>query len=276
MLRLKKLIKKIYKYYKITTWKNRSLPDFIIIGAQKAGTTSLFEHLAEHPEIIPPNRKEIHFFDGGLEPGIDTYKKGEKWYRAHFPLKSELKSNKTFEASPLYLFNPLAAERISKMLPDVKLIVLLRNPVDRAVSQYFHENRNNFDDKPVLEAMKLEEERLKPVIENKDYKSKVFIKHSYKSRGLYKEQLERYFSFFPKKNILILNSEFFFRNPGETLKEVLGFIGVDENYEFKDLKPRNTGYNKTGIEEEAHAYLKDYFKKPNEDLYALIGKKFDW
>src|SRR5690606_33886153 len=152
MSELKQIIKSIISYYRILTWKKRALPDFIIVGAQKAGTTSLFHYLSEHPQIISPYKKEVHYFDGGLNPEIDTFKKGEKWYRSNFPRKPKSKSIKTFEASPLYLFNPLAPQRIKDLLPNVKLIILLRDPVERAISQYHHENKKTkWDNMPILE-----------------------------------------------------------------------------------------------------------------------------
>jgi len=278
MLKIKQLIKKIDFFYRTLTWEKRALPDFIIVGAQKAGTTSLFDYLSKHPQLSPPNKKEIHYFDGGLDPEIDTYKKGERWYRSHFLLKSKLNQNKTFEASPLYLFNPLAPARINKLLPNVKLIILLRNPVERAISQYHHGNKKEkWDDAPILEAMKMEEERIKEDLETKNYKSKRYIKYSYKARGKYREQLERYFNLFPKENILIINSEVFFQNPRDVLKDVLKFVGVDAKFEFQNLSPKNIGnYKQKDVKNEVTEYLKEYFIEPNEELYKLLGEKFDW
>lgn len=276
IIRLKKLGKKAFHTYKLLTWQKRALPDFIIIGAQKAGTTSLFNYLSKHPDIIPPITKEVHYFDGGLNPSIDNFAKGEKWYKSHFPLRSKLKNKKTFEASPLYLFNPLAPYRIKELLPDVKLIALLRNPVDRAISHYFHEKRNNYDPLGELDAMKEEENRMTNLAINKDFKNREFIKYSYKSRGRYYEQLERYFSLFPKKNILVIESERFFSNPECVLKDILEFIGVDDKFKFVNLKPINTGYNKRKVDEELYVYLNEYFKPINNKLFEIIDDKYDW
>ena len=98
------------------------MPDFIIIGAMKSGTTSLFHYLRQHPSLTPSYKKEVHFFDGGRKPSADNYEKGKSWYQSHFPLKWSVRNDrKTFEASPLYIFNPLAPQRIYELLPDAKL-----------------------------------------------------------------------------------------------------------------------------------------------------------
>ncbi|WP_347375013.1 sulfotransferase [Aequorivita sp. Q41] len=275
---LKKIIKKIISEYRSLTWKRRSLPDFLIVGAQKAGTTSLFYYLSQHPQIVSPYKKEVHYFDGGLNPKVDTYKKGEKWYRSNFPLKPKSKKIKTFEASPLYLFNPLAPKRIKELLPNVKIIILLRDPVERAISQYHHENKKEeWDNSPIVKAMQMEEERMKTALESKDYKSKEFIKYSYKARGKYAEQIERYFMLFPKSNILILESDQFFQKPQEVLKKILSFVEVDDQYEFKNLTPKNTGkYKAENVNDEVKNYLKNYFNESNKELYELLGKDFNW
>src|ERR1041384_7789414 len=149
-----KHFRKLRFSYARLTWEQRALPDFIIIGAQKAGTSSLFFYLAQHPQLVGSFIKEVHFFDGGMKPGIDNFAKGEPWYRAHFPLRKDLgPTHKTFEASPCYIFNPLAPIRIHDLLPDVKIVALLRNPVDRAISQYFQERRRNREPLEITEAL---------------------------------------------------------------------------------------------------------------------------
>ena len=134
---LKKRI--ILEYQKLSSDK-RSFPDFIIIGAQKSGTTSMYAYLEQHPDIIGSLNKEIHFFDGGTNPKVDNFKKGINWYKAHFPLCENVENKKIFEASPLYIFSPLVPKRIANYIPKVKVIALLRNPSDRAISHYFHNN----------------------------------------------------------------------------------------------------------------------------------------
>ena len=158
----------------------RALPDFVIIGAQKSGTSSLYRYLAQHPQVRECVLKEVHYFDGGLEDGIDTYALGPSWYRSHFPLKREMTPGlQTFEASPLYLLHPLVAERIAGLMPQAKLVAMLRDPTERALSHYFHNVRDNDrrrfkEDLGVQAAMDAEAGRLAPVLAAGDYKSEVY------------------------------------------------------------------------------------------------------
>jgi len=275
--RFKRFKQVLFHKFRYSTANIRTIPDFMIVGAMKSGTTSLFHYLIQHPELIPSLRKEVHYFDGGLNPNYDNFERGIKWYRSNFPLNMLIqKEHKTFEASPLYLFNPLAPERIYNCLPDLKIIAILRNPTERAISHYFHERRKGREHLSIEEALRLEEERLKPVIESKDYKNITFIHYSYKKRGHYSIQLERYLKFFPWERILILESEKLFSQPYETLKKIFRFLEVDPNFKIKDLAPQNQSNNRIHIDEEIYKYLRNYFKPYNKSLYELIGEKYDW
>jgi hypothetical protein len=272
-----KRVRKLGFRYRQLTWKKRALPDLIIIGAQKAGTSSLFFYLRQHPQLVPSWTKEVHFFDGGLSPRSDTFAKGEAWYRAHFPLRKELSAQqKTFEASPIYIFNPLAPKRIFDLVPEVKIIALLRNPTDRAISQYFQERRRKKERLEMDEAFQQEEKRLGPAIQERDYKNHAFIHHAYKSRGRYKEQLERYFSYFPRQQMLIIRSEDFFVAPHKTLREVFEFLRVDADFTVKDLTPRNVGKSKSTVPADVREYLNSYFRPHNQALYDLLGQNYGW
>lgn len=263
--------------YRLLTANKRALPDFIIIGAQKAGTASLYHYLGQHPQLLPSYRKEVHYFDGGLDPKMDSYAKGRSWYQAYFPLKRTIRpGQQTFEASPLYMFNPLAPQRITDLLPKVKIIALLRNPTERAISQYFHEKRKNNETLPIHEAMQREEERLEAVLKAGDYKHASFIHHTYKSRGHYKEQLERYFQVFPKENILILGSEELFADPVATLQRTFTFLNVAPEFKVNNLTPHNVGKNKSNVPAETIAYLNEYFTPHIRELYGFLGRDFGW
>lgn len=255
----------------------RALPDFLIIGAMKAGTSSLVSFLSQHPQLLVASRKEVHFFDGGLRPSRDTYAQGPEWYREHFPLKREMgRGQKTFEASPLYLFNPLAPRRIADLVPSVKLIAILRNPTDRAISHYFHETSKGRESLPIMSALLAEEARLQPVLEAGDYKSNAYIHCSYKSRGRYREQLDRYLELFDEEQILVLGAEKFYADPVSSLQQVFRFVGVDEEYAPDDLRPRNVGVNRSEVEPEVHEYLDRYFETHNRALHELVGEDFGW
>src|SRR5947209_14940507 len=195
------------KLYRGFTSPIRLLPDFLIIGTQRGGTTSLYHYLQTHPCIAPATIKEVHFFDR-------RFHKGLAWYRGHFPTWIEkyyaqrfrCRTFLTGEASPSYLFHPHAPGRIAKVLPHVKLIVLLRNPVDRAYSQYYHVVEHSYGTLSFEEAVRDEEERIAKerarVLEDGRYDSYAFRHLSYLSRGIYIDQLQVWMSLFPREQFL--------------------------------------------------------------------------
>lgn len=265
--------------YRIKTAKRRVLPDFIILGAQKAGTSTLTGLLKQHPSIFSPFLKEIHYFDGGMNPDQDYFKYDENWYKAHFPLKESSKKDQiTFEASPFYLFHPLCPARIHQVLPNAKFIVLLRDPVERAISHYFHSARKGWEKRPFLQAIKEEDELIKKIFQNQDFQNPYFRVFSYKSRGLYAQQLSRYFQYFEQEQFLILKSEEFFTEPSKTLKQIFEFLNIESEFVPKNLKARNSGYNKEyeEIDLEAYQYLRKYFEEPNQKLSEMMGRDFNW
>ena len=275
----------IYKTYKRISGIPRikgglgTLPDFIIIGTMKGGTTSLFNYLIQHPNVHSGCNKEIHFFDVNFE-------KGEKWYRAFFPLsfkrkiygKNLKKPFKTGESSPYYLMHPLTPKRMGEVIPKAKLVVLLRNPADRAYSHYYHNVRKKRETLSFDEALNKEKERLsgeeRKVINGID--SYNYRNYSYIKRGLYAEQMERWYKHFPRDQIMIIESERFFKDPQRYTNEVLRFIGLSPIKLKKYHKVNKGSYKKRSMEPETREMLQRYFKKPNQDLYELIGKKFTW
>lgn len=251
-----------------------ALPHFIVIGAMKSGTSSLLNYLSQHPQILPSSRKEVHFFDSNFD-------KKEYWYRLHFPLKKELVQGLiTGEASPSYIFNPHVAERIYNLLPNVKLIAILRNPIERAISHYFHEIRLKRETLPIMEALQAEEQRIhsdwESMIQNKEFCGWSCIHFSYKKRGIYIEQLERYWQNFSKEQLLIIGSERFFAEPQKTLRKVFNFIEVDAEFEVKDLTPKNAGIQRSNVPATVYEYLEDFFSQYNQNLYQRLGQDFGW
>jgi hypothetical protein len=243
----------------------------------KSGTSSLYHYLGQHPDLQPSYKKEVHFFDGGLDPDIDNFGKGSAWYRSHFPARQPRhKSIKSFEATPLYIFNPLTPRRIHDLAPRAKLIAVLRNPTERAVSHYFHEVRQGRESLPIMEAMTSEETRLKESIDNKNFKSLEYIHFSYKGRGRYIEQLISFFELFPSDQLLLLNSDDLFSAPDKVLKKIFEFVGVDAGFEVRDLEARNVTRNRKDVDEEVYAYLDTYFAPYNAKLFEAIGETWDW
>lgn len=252
---------------------NRALPDFLIIGAQKAGTSSMFRLLNLHPQIYGSIKKEVHFFDR-------HYSKGVNWYRSHFPMRQKIKKGYvTGEASPCYLMFPHAAERISQLLPNIKMIVLLRNPVDRAISHYFHEVSGNRESLPIEEAFKAEDDRIRPELkrlqEDKTYHSIIYRNYSYKKRGVYIDQIKHYLQFFNREQLFIIKSEEYFENPNHISKSVYAFLGVDTNFMPRDSKPKGRDYGGrqfVALKQE----LQEYFAPHNKKLYELLGRNLNW
>ncbi|MDA3792588.1 MAG: sulfotransferase [Elusimicrobia bacterium] len=283
MSRIKKIKKSILFTGRFFTAFRRAFPDYLIIGAQKAGTTSLYNYLIQHPSVKPAFKKEIHYFDS-------RYRRGNLWYRSFFPYKKELRQGEiTGEASPSYIFYPGAAERIyrifSKVKPEVKLIVLLRNPVDRAISASIHQCRSKREDLPFGEAFKAEGERtrrakknIKKSIFKKKKHSRRLRKFAYKERGEYESQLKDYLKYFKRENIFIIFSETFFKNPAGTMKDIYSFLKIDDSFTLKDIRPRNvSSYERyPDIPDSVSIYLKEYFKPYNKKLAKLLRRDLPW
>lgn len=266
--------------YRRLTADSRVLPSFLIIGAAKCGTTSLYNYLLQHPQVLPCFTKEVHYFDY-------NYHKGEQWYRSHFPLRSETErcgeANgapcATGESSPYYLAHPLAPERVRRDMPSVKLICMLRNPVDRAISSYNNQVRLGIETlKDFESAIDSEEdrihgheERLRADPSFSSFEHKYF---SYFKRGCYADQLQNWFSHFPKEQVLVLQSEPFFTHPSGAFRQVVDFLGL-RAWE----PPRYMVFNAGGEYREMKAELRERllvrYQPHNERLFELIGRRFE-
>ncbi len=251
----------------------RTLPDFLIIGAQKAGTTALYNYLNQHPQVVPTLKKELMFFDC-------NFPKGDLWYRSFYPLQEEMKAGQiTGEASPSYMLDPNAASRAFEMVPEVKLIALLRNPIDRAYSGYQASIRNGYDDVSFEEAVALEEERLdgeeERILADINYPMRSFRVYSYLHRGLYAEQLKRWLQFYPREQLLVLQSERLFENTPAVFGEVIDFLGLDA-FDLQDYKKMHAGQYENEMSAEMRAQLREYFAPHNQELFELLGEEFDW
>lgn len=219
----------------------------------------------------------MHFFDGGLQPRWDKHKEGARLYQSYFPLRSQMsKGCKAFEATPCYMFNPLAPSRMARMVPDAQLIVLLRDPVERAISHYFHERRRRRETLPLQEALQAEQRRLAPVYRSGDYKDTSWINHSYVKRGLYAEQLKRVFAHYPRNRVLVLESSKFYLNPKHTVNLILDFLNIDITDPKVQFDPIGVGTNRTEVDPETLDWLTARFAEPNAYLEELLGRGFDW
>ncbi len=261
----------------------RTLPDVLIIGAQRCGTSSLYKYLGRHPNVAPSLRKEIEYFS------ID-YHRGEVWYRAHFPLRwrrrlAELRGRPwlTFEATPDYLFDPRAPQRVRELLPHVKLIVVLRDPVARAVSQYHHNVRLGQEKLPLAEALAAEEERLagahQEIIDHPDSRALELRRYSYVARGRYAEQLERWRRLFPPEQIMVVRSADLFDATGDTFGRILDFLGLPRwappgfrNHSYVD--PSQGRYPEPSPQ--VTDFLGERLAASNHALVELLGDDFRW
>jgi len=278
-------MKKIIRIYRVITSPFRALPDFIIIGTMRGGTTSLFEYLSQHPQVVFYRRKykELHFFSRSQ----NFYDRGVMWYKRFFPLrvykflqkmifKKEIVSG---EATPYYLFHPRVPARIKKVSPKTKFIVLLRNPVERAYSHYnLMKNRYREEKLPFNEAIRIEKKRLadcqKKILADKYYDSKNHQFYSYLERGKYVEQLSEWFKHFPREQFLILKSEDFFADPEKEFKKVCAFLNIDQIKLKKYIKRNSESYSK--MNPLTKKQLKEYFEPFNKKLYKLLNRDFGW
>lgn len=269
------MLKRIKKKYQIKlrqllkiTAKLRHDPDFIIIGAQKGGTTSLFHYLTQHPQLNLPNVKEVHFF-------TKNYHRGLNFYKTYFPYKQ--KGKLSGEATPYYLFHPKVPYRLYKCFPNVKLIIMLRNPVNRAFSHYNMEKKLSNEKRAFEVAIQDELNQLenlnKKILSSNHYTTE-HAHHSYLSRGLYQEQIERWLNYFDKNQMLFIKSEDFFENPQKELKRVFDFFKID-NIQINDLEPKLKG-NYNNLTKSFYDQLAEFFKKNNSKLTTIIGNKFNW
>lgn len=251
----------------------RASPNYMIIGAHKSGTTSLFNYLSAHPQVRNSDIKELHYFDKNFDQPLS-------WYLQFFPLKMSLRKGCAVgEASPSYLFHPHVPARIHKLFPDMRMIAVLRNPVERVISQYFQTVRKNNITTPLIDLLHAEEEEEKKAMAEISQNPLAVPQNRYvllKSRSRYAEQLKRYFSLFSREQILILSSKELQMRPNEALKKAYKFLNIDAEFYLREVSMWNVGTNKHDISPEIHEYLENYFTPHNQDLFDLLGYKIDW
>jgi hypothetical protein len=247
----------------------RPLPDFLVLGAQKAGTTALYAYLRWHPAITGPSWKEVSFFDR-------HWWRGESWYRGQFPLRSG--GRLVGEASPSYLFHPLAPRRAYALVPDARLVAVLRNPVDRAYSHYQHEVALGREQLSFEAALAAEEERMRGevarLVADPRAFSRAWWSHTYVARGLYAEQLERWLAVFPREQLLAIRSEDLGEQPEKIYGEILAFLGAPA-YSLLEY-PRVFEREYAPMAAATRVALEETFAEPNKRLEALLGRPLGW
>ncbi len=253
-------------------------PGFLVIGAQKAGTTALYSYLLRHPSVLGPTWKEVSYFDR-------HFARGPAWYRGQFPTtaRARLARRRTGsalagEASPSYVLHPLAPMRVSELLPAVRLVLLVRDPVDRALSHYHHEVALGREPLSFEAALDAEEARLEGEVErmcaDPGYFSHAWWNHTYAARGRYAEQLERWLAVFPWEQLHVVVSEELRAQPASAYARVLAFLGL----------PRHTLRSFPPVFERHYPpmagptrrRLAAGFADANGRLERLLGRRLDW
>ncbi|MCP4909041.1 MAG: sulfotransferase domain-containing protein [bacterium] len=254
----------------------RALPDFLIIGAMKSGTSSLFHYLAQHPELVPAFRKEIHYFDqddasfGGGAGDLS-------WYRSHFPIKTMIPSRSlVYEATPKYLCHENSARRISKVVPHAGLILSLRNPSERAISHYFHTRCNRADPESLHAAMSEGVGHWASFESAGNAGAGTLDYTSYVGRGIYRPQIERFLEYFDRSGLYVVEAGRLFQNPAPVLAEVFEFLGVRSDVHVKDLAAQNVSQREQRVWPCTLELLDDFYRPHNERLFELLGERYGW
>jgi hypothetical protein len=268
------------------TASSRVLPDYLVVGTKKGGTTSLANWLVQHPGVLrmfpkAQRHKSAHYFDSNFGRGPD-------WYRSHFPTvfsRDRVAGRLGYspvvgETSPYYMFHPAAPDRVRSMLPEVRIIMLLRDPVSRAYSQYWDRVSTGFEDLPTFEeAIAAEPGRLADAEERRftdpGFEHYSYEHHSYLARGRYTEQLARWHRVFDPDQILVLEFERMRSEPDVLLAEVLSFLGLPGCPSI-DLRPRNERPRRPAMAESTRESLQAYFRPYNRRLVELTGREYSW
>jgi hypothetical protein len=259
--------------------EERMRPQFLIVGGQKCGTTSLFMYLIRHGSYLRPLLKDIYYFDR-------HYDRGLAWYLRHYPSKRSAQRLAravggnviTGEGATHYLLHPWAAQRAAENFPDLKIIALLRDPVRRAISHYHHNRGQGRETITTpLEAFQREAERIgadaERMARDPGFDSTAFHHFSYLMRGCYAEQLQRWYERFPRERILVLSSESFFRESDPVFRRICRFLEIEEkslaSYPVEGGRGRKP-------DEDAVRFATEYFRPHNEALWALLGERWKW
>ena len=256
----------------------RVIPDFLVIGAKRCGTTSLYQHLSEHPCISRSPHDNIGFFN-------ENYHLGINWYKSLFPtvfykkkMESKNKQCLFFDVTSTYMEEELTAKNVYEVNPNQKIIVILRNPVDRAYSHY-HVNvkekseKRSFEDAVFEEMNRIKSER---IIQNKNKNLRVFTPNNihYLKKGFYALQLKSWFKIFPREQILVLSTEEFQEDQNLIYKKIFDFLNIP-NMKIKSTEKMEKG-NYIPMKDETRKLLLDYFRQYNYELFELINNEFDW
>ena len=267
----------IKRHFYYLTSSFRTLPNFFVIGGVRCGTTSLYHYLGQHNCIKQAIYDELGYFD-------DNFHLGLNWYRSLFPTKfiqkkieSKYKKFLTYDVTPFYIYNPLVVDRIFKFSPNAKIIAVLRNPIDRAYSNFNNRIQDEGDTETTFEEIVYSEIEKIENNENNQENNAFLVDEFYElllARGFYAKQLEYWFKKFPRNNMLLISSEELAVNTDKTISEVFEFLEVPDQ-KINDLTKQNKiKYPK--MKDSTREILINFFKPHNEKLFEILGSKFDW
>lgn len=263
---IKTLRHRLGQYYRLSTAARRRLPDFLIIGAQKSGTSSLFALLSQHPQLSLSRRKEVHYFDWHFDKPLD-------WYRTWFPIDN---GQLTGEATPIYMFHPYVAERVKSALPTRKFIVILRDPVDRAFAHYNMACQKGFEELNFEDALMAEKARVTEglnELEHSNYSLK-YQRYSYVSRGLYADQLKRWCRYHDTETLHVTFYEDLIKNTAQSYAEICSFLNIRPEDSF--TLPHHNAHHYSPMQDATRQMLTERFSRPNIELEEFLGRKLPW
>ena len=272
---LKRAVRSTYVRFAMLTEHSRPGPDFLLVGGQRCGTTSLFRALEQHPDLVRPRfNKGINYFDLNFD-------RGERWYRAHFPMArdgSAASRKLAFEASGYYMFHPLAPGRIAEALPHVKIVAMLRNPVERAYSAWKHETARGFDTLGFEEAIEQEAARIagerERMLSDPGYHSYAYRHYAYVSRGHYASQLREFTSRLSGDQLHIVYSEDFFANPEAEFARLTDFLGVARA--SQTVFDRHNARPGAPMPGHSRQTLTQTYAREADELELLVGSRPPW
>jgi hypothetical protein len=270
--------------YGMRTAGSRHLPDFLVIGTKRGGTTSLWNYLIQHPMIMPMfpesrGLKSPYFFD-------INYGRGIEWYRSHFATEQQLDVLErrlgtrplTGEACPYYMYCPPVAERVRELIPDVKLIMTLRDPVKRAYSHYWERVGDGVEPLTFEEALAAEPERLagerERMAADPSYYSRAHDHYTYRDRGIYLPQVRRWMDAFPAENILIMPAEELYKSPQAAFDRVVEFLGLPPSQ--LPVAERHNYLPAPQMSPLTREELTEFYRPHNRALFDFLGVDFGW